>query len=168
MGYPKWAAGEKITAAKLNGLLTTVVKLATESVTNSAAMQDDDELAAPVLANATYRVQLMLLYDAPAAGDIQIGWSGPSGATLTWTPGGAATSEGTPFALASMNLQTRTISEIAAIGGSSSNGVMADVTGTLIVGGTAGTLQFRWAQNTANATATNVRASSHLILTRIA
>lgn len=167
MGYPKWAAGERITAGKLNALVTAVVKSATEAVTNSATMQNDDELFAPVVANATYRVQLMLLYDAPTAGDIQIGWTGPTGATLTWTPGGAATSEGTSFALTSMNYQTRLITEIAAIGGSTSTGVMADVTGTLIVGSTAGTLQFRWAQNTANATATNVRANSHLILTRI-
>lgn len=167
MGYPNWLAGEDITADKLNGLITAALKTTTQTVTSSTTFVDDTELKIPIVANAIYRVQLFLLYDAGTAGDIQFTWSAPSGTAMTWTPGGPATSENTSYALASMNNQTRLLTEVAAVGGSTSTGVMADVVGTLRSGATAGTLQFRWTQNVSSATPTNVRADSHLIATRI-
>jgi hypothetical protein len=46
--------------------------------------------------------------------------------------------------------------------------VTATPTGLLIVAGTAGSLQFRWAQGTSNGTATTVKTDSFLALTRVA
>ena len=65
-------------------------------------------------------------------------------------------------------MQTRTTTEVASLGGSTSTGALALAFGTLIVGSTAGNLQFQRAQNATSVTATNVRAGSHLLLTRIA
>lgn len=166
MGYPQWLAGEEPTPEKLNALILSARKTSTEAVTSST-MQDDDQLFVAVEASAVYRVELWMVYDAPTAGDIKIGWTGPSGATMTWTVMGATTAEATPSSVATMNLQSRLITEVAALGGSTSTGVGAIAFGTLIVGSTAGTLQFQWAQNSASGT-TNVRSSSHLLLTRIA
>lgn len=169
--YPPVYAGTIVTAAFLESMCpVTATKTATESVTSSTTLQNDDQLAAPTEVNATYEVALLLLHDsdATAAGDIKIGWTGPAGATLTWGVHGANTAQTTSTAVAAVNMQTRTIAEVAAFGGGDSTGTVALVYGTLVTAGTAGTLQLQWAQETSNAVATNVRAGSRLTLTRTA
>ena len=83
-----WAVNDDITAARLQAIsddLTVLgapplaIKTATESVTSSTTLQDDDELVVTVEANTKYRVELLLLYDGNAAGDIQVKLVAPSG-----------------------------------------------------------------------------------------
>jgi hypothetical protein len=145
-----------------------VTKAATEPLTASTTMQNDDELFATVEANATYRVRLDLLHDAATAGDITIGWSGPAGATMNWGAVVAHVNETSSGTVANVSMQSRIISEVQDIGGGASTGTYSVVFGTLITSATAGTLNFQWAQRASSATATNVRAGSGLILHRIA
>lgn len=169
--YPSIPAGRRITDALLESMLPdTIVKSATESVTSSTTLQDDNELFAPVAANAVYDVFLHLLHDsdATAAGDIKIGWSGPSGATMNWGVHGANTSDTSSTTVTASNMQTRNIGETAAFGGGDSTGTTAYARGVLYTSATAGTLQLRWAQETSNAVATQVRAQSVLTVRRIA
>lgn len=167
--YPNVLAGQDITADLLNSMLPQVAyKTTGEAVTSSTTMQNDDELFVPVVASSVYLAELFLLYDAAAAGDIKIGWTAPSGASLAWTVVGATTAETTNTSVSTLNMQTRTTSETASLGGSSSTGIGATAYGRLTVSTTAGNLQFQWAQDTSNGTATNVRAGSVLKLTRLA
>lgn len=169
--YPQWTAGEDATADKLNSMLPlTAWKTATESVTSSTTLQNDDELFLTVEANATYIMDLLLLHDsdATAAGDVKIGWSAPASATMNWGVHGANTAATSSTGVTSVNMQTRIISEVAAFGGGDSTGTTALAKGVLVTAGTAGTFRLQWAQETSNAVASNVRVGSYLTLKRVA
>lgn len=170
MVYPSIPAGRRITGALLESMLPLVAyKATTEPVTSSTTLQNDDDLVLSVEANATYEMDLKLFHDSDAtvAGDIKIGWVGPSGATMNWGVHGA-NSAATSSTSALANMQTRVIGEVAAFGGGDSSGTVALAFGVLVTSSTAGTLQLQWAQETSNAVATNVRAGSLLKLRRIA
>jgi len=167
--YPLIPPGTTLTTGILASLLPDVAtKAALESVTNSITMQNDDELFSAVEANATYDVDLHLLYDAATAADITIGWTGPSGAAMAWGMVGAQVNVTSSGTVPDVTMQTRIISEVQDLGGGPSTGTYAWVHGTLTTAGTSGTLNFRWAQRALSATATNVRAGSQLIVKRTA
>lgn len=169
MAYPDISAGEDITAGLLTSMLPVIVpKEATEPLSASTTMQNDDELFASVAASATYAVMLHLFHDADVTGDIKIGWSGPTGATMNWGAVVAHVNETSSGTVTAVSMQTRLISETQDIGGGASTGTYSVVHGTLITSTTAGTLNFQWAQRVSSATATNVRAGSMLILHRSA
>lgn len=167
--YPAVQPGQIIDEALLTSMLPdTVTKAVTEPVTSSTTMQDDDELQVPVEANARYDVLLHLLHDSATAADITIGWSGPASATMNWAMIGAQVNTTSSGTVPDVTMQTRIISETQDLGGGASTGTYCLVHGTLTTAGTAGTLNFRWAQRVSNATATNVRAGSQLIVRRTA
>lgn len=170
--YPPTPAGLKPTGDLLQLMLPQIAyKLVTESVTSSTVLQNDNDLFVPVAANSTYLMELLLLHDSDnnAAADIDISWTGPTGATMNWGVHGANINEtGSSGTITATNMQTRLINEEATFGGGDSTGTTAFASGLLITSGTAGTLQLQWAQNTSNAVATNVRAGSWLKLTQAA
>lgn len=134
-------------------------------ITSSTTLADDGVLQLAVAANSVYVLQAMIVYTASAAGDIKLGWSGPSGATLTWTPCGLTTT--TSASAGSVRLPSKTISDTDIPGAVDvSTPVTALPTGLLVVGATAGTFKLQWAQGTSDATATVVKAGSYLMLTR--
>lgn len=169
--YPAVLAGQRITASLLASMLPDVVaKTTTENLASSTTLQNDDELFSSVEANATYDVELWLLHssDSGADGDIKVGWTGPSGASMTWGVQGSNEAATSSTAATSINLQTRTIGETANFGGGGSTGTSAYIRGRLTTAGTAGTLRLQWAQRSSSATATQVRAGSILRLRRTA
>jgi hypothetical protein len=147
---------------------TYVSKTLDENVASSTALQDDDALLAAVKASAVYEVAAMIKYRC-SLGEITIGWAGPAAATLDWCSVGAG-----PGVLA--NAGDHTINTVGSIGDTAGHGGAVDIntsaflriTGLLIVGATAGTLNFRWAQRGSHATNTTVKAGSWLSLRRIA
>lgn len=151
-----------------------VRKSADETVTSSTALQDDNHLFMSVAANTTYKVEVYLRYAAEgtsAGGRIIMGWSAPSGATLDWWGNGHLDSMGnnTYVARATAGLSL-TANPGSGGRGAFGSGVGADVfinpRGTLVTGGTAGTLTFRWAQANSRTVGTIVRAGSALYLTK--
>lgn len=162
--YPSIAAGSRITAGLLNSMLPlTVIKPADESVTSSVTLQNDNDLLASVVANAQYDVECMLNYEGGTQGasDLKAGFTVPSGATLKLCPAYVDTSGN--FHIGNNLTGGTTISA-----GSNGAGVprTLTMTGTLVVGSTAGTLQLQWAQNTSSGTPTIVHTGSSLTLTR--
>lgn len=167
--YPEILAGNRITAQLMDSMLAdVVVKAANESVTSSTTFQDDDELFVTVEANAQYKIRLYLLYSSSDAGDIEIGWTGPSGATMDWGMTAASNNTTSVTTVPNMTLPGRLISETNELGGSGGSSITGIIEGTLTTSSTAGTLQFRWTQGTSDATATIVRAGSTLSARRIA
>jgi hypothetical protein len=148
------------------GQWQTVTKTADQPYTNSAVLGPDTHLLLPVVANATYELEGYIAYDgAFNAGDMKADWSAPAGASMRWSlnapaPGGAAA-----YASQSATIGTPLTAGTYGTGGTQTS---ASVRGLLITSGTAGTLQLRWAQNTAHASTLTLYAKSWIRLHRIA
>lgn len=155
------AAGDKLRASMIDR--PQARKTATESVTSSATLQDDDELFVSVEANTVYTVVGVLFYDGATAGDMKISWTGPSGYSFDYQHTGPATG----LAGTSGDIDYRQITEADTLGvGCNGAGttLAIHITGILIVSSTAGTFQLQWAQFASSATATRVFAPSFLDL----
>ena len=130
---------------------TTVYKTADETVNNSTTLQDDDHISLSVLANEVWAFHMVLHSSSDATPDIKVGWSVPSGTTMSWrlhSSTGTANDE----------------SDTDQVSGSGVGVTMQDTYGgTIIVGGTAGTVQMRWAQKVAHASDAKILKGSYLI-----
>jgi hypothetical protein len=143
---------------------TWISKSANETVTNSTSIQNDNDFAFTVASGAFYTLEGYLVVDGAVGGDLKMDFTLPAGATMHWTNFGNNTGGVTQY-----NIATQAASVARAVSG---NGGTASASlqpkGYVNIGGTAGTLQFRWAQNTLSGTASTIYASSWMKLTRIA
>lgn len=159
-------AGELIRASDVTRL--EAVKTATESVTSSTTLQNDDELLLSVLANTTYFVFGLLFYDGATAGDFKFSWTGPSGYAFDFSAPilGTGTTSAVVDGGATNTLNMTAFTEADTVGAGAAGAgttIAITITGVLIVGGTAGTFQLQWAQFGSSATATRVFAPSCLL-----
>ena len=134
--------------------VTIVRKTADETVNNSNLPQNDDELFLPVLANEVWVFQLYLKVATTAVADFKAAFTVPAGATLSWYPGPPSWSL-SPWDNAGMVENFLT--------GTNRTNAIVTANGVYVGGANAGNLQFRWAQNTAEATDTKVLKNSCLI-----
>lgn len=139
-------------------------KSADETVTTSTTLQNDDELFVAVNANGIYEFRLFLDYNSSTTADIKIGWTLPSGATMTYVQNGLDASSTTN--LGAQNLGPLTQASNPVFGGTGGDTVAIPL-GMLVVGANAGTMQLQWAQSTSSGS-TIVRAGSHLIVRQLA
>ena len=158
-------AGGRLTAAMLQGVAPyAVIKGADETVTSSATLQNDDALFLAVAANTSWLFDAYLDYEGGTLGasDLKYEWTVPSGAALRYGAAHLDTSGN--------NICSDTHPDGAAVSAGTNGGGdtrSVKMYGTLIVGGTAGTLQLKWAQNTSSGTGTIVHAQSYLTLWQI-
>lgn len=167
MPYPDWRAGQRVTAALLAAAQpATVVKAASQPVTSSTTLVNDNHLLLAVAANATYALTGFLDYDgAFGAGGLKVGWTLPFSATLRWGLRGNVVADTTQKFAANTVTQASTLSVgTYGTGGSHSS---AHLIGHLTVGSTAGSVQLRWAQDASNAVATTMWDLSWLSLRRL-
>lgn len=156
-------SGQRLTAAQLEALLPLwKTKTATETVNNSATLQNDDTLFVSVAANTVYNFESRIIHNSGTTPDFKAGWTYPSGLTMLYNRLGVGLAGGGNVHLLFASNETTSILD---------DGFAADrsfmMWGTVTVGATAGTLQFQWAQNTANASDTSVLAGSYLKLTKV-
>lgn len=146
----------------LRGLVA--VKAADEDVTSSTVLQNDDHLSFAVGAGERWAFEMFLKFEDTAVG------SGASGFKIAFTlPAasyGFATWEtsnvGSANAIADITVGTN-------IGFAGTNGIgYSTVRGVVLVAGTAGTVQFQWAQNASDTAPTRLHAGSWLVATRVA
>lgn len=144
----------------------TAVKTTDKTVTSSTTLTDDTQLVLPVAANTTYLLQAFLIYSGALAADAKMGLTVPSGATWKLAP----------FALTSAASATSGSTEegvftasgiTLGIGAATPTQQAALVTGSLVVGGTAGTCAVSFAQLVSSATASVLATGSTLQLTRV-
>lgn len=129
-----------------------------EQVTNSTALQDDNDISFTPDSNSIYRVRGILLYD-----------SGGAGTVLGGVKAGLSFAGGVNSAVIYTDATTSESSEIAGDGtvwqspgaGGAEVGVV-DREITLITSETTGLVRLRWAQRQANATATTLKADTIL------
>lgn len=154
-------AGTRILASNINnGFGLYAPKNANQSVASSTVLQNDTALFLALQANKTYEFALRVLYNGigGGGGEMKFGWSVPAGTTMQW---------GLNYAVAptlGLALVYGTQSSVLAGGANgTANPLPLWMEGFVTTAGTAGNLQFQWAQNTSNATATTVMIGSRLI-----
>lgn len=143
-------------------------KTATESRTSTTTFANDTDLVVAVAASTTYELNAMIVYDGPAAGDFKFSFQCPAGAVLlaSFVASGQSVALTVDVSVAQM---TRVIENgNNAAGTDGSNSLTMQIQGLLRVAGTAGNLQFQWAQLASNATATRVLLDSFITLRKVA
>lgn len=139
-------------------------KAASESVTSSATLQNDDDLLA-ALPVGIWRVQLWLTATGATAGDIKTTWTttgtmtgigrsclGPNLSTTTNLDGG--------ILLGGFALTSTVNYGLSAANHAIHEDLLLDVS-------VAGTLQLQWAQQTSSGTATTLSTSSRMYITQV-
>lgn len=154
-----FAAGDEPTAAQLNQYAPKIVVQVADTsppVNNSTTLVNDDGMVFALEANTRYVISGRVVFNSGATPDIKIGWTYPAGVTLNYSltgySGGAFSSSG-PYT------QTSTP---AMDGGASDDEFM--IRGVVTVSSTAGNLQLQYAQNTANASNTVIKAGTDIML----
>lgn len=135
----------------------TIVKTGDETLSSSTTLQDDNQLAFSVVASKIYGFKAMIQIDlAASAMGFKCGWSYPSGTTITWCKTSREADVGT---FMSNTLQESGTENWIA---NSTGGFTVGLFGSIYVSTTPGTIQFRWAQNTSNASVLTVRTGSFI------
>lgn len=141
-------------------------KTATTTRTSTTTLTDDQHMTVQVTAGKKYRVEVRLAATGSTSGDLEVGFTFPSGSTMMWMP---ALHGGTTTQTGSSQRQCRDISEtvtMQTVGTAAADRVSGTIEGILTAGAT-GTFAVRWAQATSNATATSLHAGSYMSLLEI-
>jgi hypothetical protein len=165
------SAGEVLTSNGAGALPTfqaassastiVVVKASADTATTDAALSDDSELFFTVGAGETWVVDMWLIYDAGTTGDIQWGWTLPSGSGIHGGLRNPTANTTTPNTL---HFNGTTIGSAVNAGGLGAAVVaIAKIYASFVVGGSGGTVHWQFAQNTSNGTTTTVQAGSFLV-----
>lgn len=128
--------------------LQVVTKTANETVNNSDAYQDDDELVLAVLANEVWFFETRIVWHGDGVPDIKFQFTVPSGTTMRW--------ESQSVGLAPLTESDEKTRSGAGVGVNQ----MHYARGLIFVGGNAGDVQVQWAQNVADMSDTVVLAGS--------
>lgn len=149
-----------ITAAQLEAVVPRIgFKTSAQTVNNSTVLVSDSQLFVTVAANTSYVFTGRFLYTSSTTPDIKFGFTYPVLATATYTLYGIAAGGATLGAFH----QTET--SVGALEGGTT--IACTMTGSWTIGANAGTVQLQWAQNTANASNTQVLAGSFLELVQV-
>ncbi len=145
------------------GASSIAVKLTDENLASDNTLNNDRDLAIPIAANEVWTVYgVVMASSTSATPDWQYAFKVPTGATMDIQ----AVNYPTLTTFAKQNIRGSGQSMgLSAITANVINSLM--FTGTVINGGTAGFIQFQWAQNTSNGTNTTVTRGSYLAGTRV-
>lgn len=164
MPIPTWSPGEVLASADVNNWFVplAVVKTIDQSLASSTTLQNDTALVLTTAASATYVFSAFIYHTgADAPGSIKYQWVASAATSFTFA---AVHNEGGGTGLGnSVNAYNLT----SVIFAENSGGAGDVMTGLLVTSASSGTLQFTWAQNSSSATATVVKANSHITLQRI-
>ena len=168
MAVPTLLAGELPDSDKWASILSFlgygVIKAANETVNNSTTLQADDELLLTFSRNCIHVVRASIIHNSNSTADFKFRFNettGSVGATAAFDviaiPAGGA----------GLTIQSGTVGTVFTGEGAGADRAMV-VQGWISLGGTNnGTLKVEWAQNTADASNTQVKANSWLELRRI-
>lgn len=133
---------------------------------NSTALQNVTNLFAPMPTAGNFAFRASIFYSSAAAADIKFAFLLPAGASIVWNGDGVVTGSGTT---GDGTYNTAGGSDVAlSYGGAGvGTGLFCHIEGAYVAGGTAGNLQFRAAQNTADLTNTVINANSRLEVWRV-
>ncbi|MFF6985588.1 hypothetical protein [Streptomyces sp. NPDC010273] len=155
----------------------TAIRTADLPRTNNATATADPQIALSATAGAIYDLDAVAFYSGTP--DLLLGWSVPSGTNGTWIGLGNGTTVvsgtgagGTQQDISStwgytLRTESTAIGATRTYGGISTTSFAVQISGTIRVGATAGTIAMAWAQGTSSATATNLLTDSRMRLRRV-
>jgi hypothetical protein len=147
-------ANQAVRKSYADGITRVVYKTTTETVNNSAAVQNDDELLVSLEANTKYVMEALLYVTSSASADFRHTWTFPVGATYLGFV------LGLDYASGAITMQ--------GFGGAVFNGGgYIKIESSFSVGANAGNLQLQWAQGSAEVSDTKVYAGSYLKITKV-
>ncbi len=129
-------------------LIKSAQKSADQTINNNNTLFDDADLKISMSANSTYLVDVFLVFTSAAAADLKVCMKAITGATGYW----GVSYDVTPTA--------KSLGDVQALGTDAStqftwfHGIIKTTT--------AGTFQIQWAQNTADAGNTTLKANSYI------
>jgi hypothetical protein len=144
-----------------------VRKTTDKTVTNSNTLSSDNQLVAPVSANATYAIDSYLIYTATTTADVRLALAGPTGATAQMSPHALAFGAGGIFGDIETGVSAIGSLMVAGAAGTGTK-TTARMVGTLVTGEAAGNATVQFAQNTAEANNAVLYTGSWLKVERIA
>ena len=161
--------------AKLgNGRIQTVRKTADQSFTNGAVASNDNHLILPAEANATYLVRLFLRVKGNTTGSFRWNFALPSGAALghkgSVAPAhfsGAPTTMNVLFAIIDESTASTDYGITLPAASGTPVPVVCMINTHVVMGSTAGDLQFKWAQFQTNGVATTLSTGSWMKTIRV-
>jgi len=136
-----------------------IAKQTDQSTVNNIVLIDDDELVFAGEANKTYVIWMMGIIVTPSVADMDFAWSVPAGATCVSNANSGIIWRGTSNQLIETD---RTVESL--LGGSGTNKLQFGFIFIVQMGGTAGDVQYQFAQNVTNATNTTMKAGSAMIV----
>jgi hypothetical protein len=152
------ATGLKYAVPATAPTIKTVRKSSDQTVTSSTTLVNDSQLKFAIAANETYIFEAWLYtYAADGTPDIKVTFTSPAGSTLFWSSSQVI-----------FNAAAATTLTVVAAGGTTgdlfvdSNLRAIQLYGSVLNGGTAGDVQFQFAQNTSSANGTSVKAGSYI------
>lgn len=168
MAIPTWTPGEVLVSSDVNTWFVprAAVKVSATSRANST-QSADPELTLPVDSSAIYHLTVVLHFDGPTAGDIQVQWAAPAGTAMTMVLMGLVATAALNTDDVTFGAPTASPWAVAAgcLGAGTNTALM--LAGTVVTSSTAGTLALNWAQQTTNATPTILHVGSMMKLDRI-
>lgn len=163
--YPTVLAGEVLTASLLQAFAPTVAYKAVDtSRATFTTLTADPDLVIPTIANAVYTVDAYFNFEGGTAGASDFNFEFTSNGTLRFHiigPGGSAGTSWTGSTFTGSSPQIMVTNGAGSLRG-------ARISGSLLAGGSAGSLSLLWAQSVSSATATILHAGSWLSILRIA
>jgi len=168
-------AGHVPTATEYQSILDYVtaitptirVKSTDQSVTSSTTLVNDNDLFFTPAVSTVWVVQLNLIYEASTTGDAKWGFTFPTGAFFSWGHTVINTSLGADATSVFSYLRAASGNAFSAGGDGAGNRLHAVLGGTLTMGSTSGNLQFQFAQQTSDGTATKINQDSFMIAWRV-
>ena len=145
-------------------IFSTPLGATSTAVNNSTTLIDCTGVLLSLVASAVYEVEAWVTYQTAAAADLKIGWTIPSGATGLWGIGGAAVGISTSEGDWKNNGANWTATN--SVGGIGATTLECRPKG-IIRTTSAGDLQMQFAQQTADASNTTIRAQTYLRAIRI-
>jgi hypothetical protein len=139
----------------LSGVVASGVKAETETVNTSDTLQDDDTIQWTAQPNTIYWVEALLIITTGATPDFKMQWSVPSGTAYT----GYFSNAGSTGGGVRENSATT-------IGGALTSARFY-VRGEIVIAATGGDVALQWAQNTSDASDTDVEQNSWFEVRRI-
>jgi hypothetical protein len=170
---PTFTSLQILTAANLTELVTwfpTHAFKLTDGTPfpSTTAMANDEDLILALVANYSYTFNAMVVYGAGTTADIKLGWTFPTGATLTYAALGTDVTAGGNAPVETVSVAEASDTSKPYGGAGISSFRFVEYTGRITVSSTAGNLTLRRAQNTSTAENTLIKAGSFLTLQRVA
>jgi len=146
-----------------------IIKSANETVNNSTTLQNDNDFSFAIAANEKWLVELFLAITSVSANsDFKFNFTLPASCTIRFGVGSNSAITGT-WGAGATSVSPTGLSTSANVSAGSFNGTWGlIVVATIINAGTAGTVQYQWAQDTAVAEDTILLANSVMRYTRLA